>query len=505
MKLSASILKDIDPKAVDVPGDRLLQLPEKVLQFGTGILLRGLPDYFIDKANRQQLFNGRIVMVKSTDRGTSDAFDNQDGLFTLCVRGVKQGVPFKENVILSPVSRVLSAARDWKQVLECARHPQMRIIISNTTEVGISLVEESVELEPPQSYPGKLLAFLLERFRFLGNNEEGGMLIIPTELIPENGKLLREIIFQLARYNHLPQDFMNWLQERIHFCNSLVDRIVTGMPEAGVRKEIEDQLGYEDDLLTVCEVYRLWAIEGDEEIKKLLGFAGADPGLIIEQDIELYRELKLRVLNGTHTLTSGVAFLSGVETVEAATRDPDLGKFMEDLMVREIGPSIPYPVDAEVLERYCGEVMDRFRNPHIRHRWINITLNYSSKIKMRCIPLLLQYYSKNGIFPELFTLGFAAYLFFMKAVRKEHNKYYGEFMGQQYLIDDEMAGLYYRLWQKAPAALWVQEVLSNESLWGTNLSLLHGFEKAVVERLDGLTSGGMRKTLQQIQSKRIIQ
>lgn len=230
MKLSAYTLKSIRSDKVVVPDEDILELPEKVLQFGTGILLRGLPDYFIDKANRMGIFNGRIVIIKSTSRGDTSDFEKQDGLYTLCVRGVQDGQKIEENIINSSISRVLSASHEWEQILECAHNQSLQVIISNTTEVGIKLVNDDFRCHPPVSYPGKLLAFLFERFTAFGGSEKSGFVIVPTELIPDNGKKLESIVLELAHLNGLQDDFIEWLEHCNYFCNSLVDRIVTGMP-----------------------------------------------------------------------------------------------------------------------------------------------------------------------------------------------------------------------------------------------------------------------------------
>src|SRR5436305_8871225 len=194
MILSQYTLKNISNNSVVIPDETLFELPEKVLQFGTGVLLRGLPDYFIDKANRLGIFNGRIVVVKSTAQGDSSSFAKQDGLYTLCVRGIENGKKVEENIIQSSISRVLHAHDEWEQVLECAHDSHMQVIISNTTEVGIQLVNDDIRRHPPTSFPGKLLAFLYERFKAFGGSAHSGMVIIPTELIPDNGKKLESIV-----------------------------------------------------------------------------------------------------------------------------------------------------------------------------------------------------------------------------------------------------------------------------------------------------------------------
>src|SRR5947209_1772141 len=223
MILSRYTLRNINSDKVVVPDEELFELPEKVLQFGTGVLLRALPDYFIDKANRQGIFNGRIVVVKSTSHGDTSAFDKQDGLYTLCVRGLQNGEKVEENIVNSSISRVLTATEQWSEILDCAHNSQMQIIISNTTEVGIQLVHEDIRQAPPKSFPGKLLAFLYERFKAFGGSEKSGMVIVPTELIPENGTKLQAIVLELAHLNSLEDGFIEWLECCNHFCNSLVD------------------------------------------------------------------------------------------------------------------------------------------------------------------------------------------------------------------------------------------------------------------------------------------
>ncbi|HYC29302.1 MAG TPA: tagaturonate reductase, partial [Chitinophagaceae bacterium] len=387
MYLSRYTLKNIT-SGVTVPDDELFELPEKVLQFGTGVLLRGLPDYFIDKANRKGIFNGRVVVVKSTD-GDASAFEKQDGLYTLCVRGVENGNKLEENIINSSISRVLGAKGQWTEVLECAHDPNMQIIISNTTEVGIQLVNDDVRKHPPVSFPGKLLAFLYERYQAFNGSTQSGMVIVPTELIPDNGKKLESIVLELAHLNGLSDEFIQWLEEANHFCSSLVDRIVPGKPSAEDYRSLENELGYHDQLLTMSEAYRLWAIEGGAHVKSILSFASADEGVIIEPNIDIYRELKLRLLNGTHTLSCGLAVLAGCDTVKQAMDSEYMSAFITDLMQNELAPAIPYEADLYTAREFGAKVLDRFRNPHIRHRWMNITMQYSSKMKLRNIPVLL--------------------------------------------------------------------------------------------------------------------
>lgn len=501
MIVSRYTLKNIGG-TVAVPDEALFELPEKVLQFGTGVLLRGLPDYFIDKANRQGLFNGRIVVVKSTSQGDSSAFDKQDGLYTLCVRGLQNGQKVEENIVNSSISRVLSAQEHWEQILECAHNSLLQVIISNTTEVGIQLVNDDIRRHPPVSFPGKLLAFLYERFKAFGGSAHSGMVIVPTELIPENGRKLESIVLELAHLNGLEDEFIEWLEEHNSFCNSLVDRIVPGRPEAGIQSAIETELGYSDSLLTMSEVYRLWAIEGGEHVKNILSFAQADEGIVIEPDIERHRELKLRLLNGTHTLSCGLAFLSGCQTVQQAMEDELVSSYIAQLMQEEIAPSIPCDIEPAAARDFGAKVLDRFRNPHIRHQWLSITMNYSSKMKMRCLPVLLRHYEQTEAVPEAFALGFAAYIYFMKAVSRKGEQYYGELHGQPYLIQDEQAETFYRRWAGLSTASLVQETLRDYGFWEIDLAALPGFQRAVTDFLNTMMNQGMREAMEAVHTKK---
>ncbi|MGE5522004.1 MAG: tagaturonate reductase [Candidatus Dadabacteria bacterium] len=497
MNLSQYTLKNINKGNVEVPNQSIFELPEKVLQFGTGVLLRGLPDYFIDKANKQGIFNGRVVVVKSTSQGDTSAFDKQDNLYTICIRGLEKGKKIEENLVNASISRVLNAQQEWQKVLECAHNKEMQIIISNTTEVGIQFVNDDVKNLPPKSYPGKLLAFLFERYKTFGGSEQSGMVIIPTELIPDNARKLESIVLELAHLNGMEDAFIEWIECCNHFCSSLVDRIVPGKPDPETLKSIESDLGYTDRLLTMSEVYRLWAIEGNDHVKNVLSFAQVDKGVIIAKNIDIYRELKLRMLNGTHTLSCGLAFLAGCETVKQAMDHPLVSSYITNLMQNEIAPSIPYDVDLAMAHEFGNQVLDRFRNPHIKHQWISITMNYSSKLKMRDLSILLKHYEKFESVPELIALGFAAYIQFMKAVFVKEDKYYGEFNRQPYIIQDEKAEFFYTR-KTLPDSELVQQVLADVSIWEMDLNTLAGFRDSVIKKVNLISGSGMNAAIEQV-------
>ncbi|TCC91843.1 tagaturonate reductase [Pedobacter frigiditerrae] len=492
MILSKANLNLITKEDVIVPSANTFELPEKVLQFGTGVLLRGLPDYFIDKANRLGVFNGRVAVVKSTSGATSE-FEEQDSLYTLCIRGIENGQLVSRNIISSAISRVISANDDWNAILEIAKSKDLTVIVSNTTEVGIQLVNESINQNPPVSFPAKVLAVLHERFKALGA-VDSGLVIVATELIPDNGKKLGSIVVELARFNNLESDFILWLQDENRFCNSLVDRIVPGKPDAATLASLQNELGYTDNLLSMSEPYSLWAIEGDAKVAEALSFAKVDTGVVIAEDIEIYRELKVRLLNGTHTLSSGIAFLSGIDTVKKAMTNEQIKSYIEVLMTSEIGPAIPYQVTEQQTTSFASTVKDRFANPSIEHLWINITFQYTMKMKIRILPLLLNHYKLFSSVPEHIAFGFAAYLTFMKVVSQKDGKYYGSYNGIDYLITDDSAS-YFNDTLSSNSSNYPLTVLSDVDFWKADLNLLPGFTQAVNEKHEAIAKNGIAEAL----------
>lgn len=498
MILSKENLDSLHSENLSKPVASVFELSIKVLQFGTGVLLRGLPDYFIDKANRQGVFNGRVAVVKSTGNDTSE-FDQQDALYTLCIRGIESGNPVSENIISSAISQVIAANSNWAKVLELAQSENLQIIVSNTTEVGIQLVSEKIDQNPPSSFPAKVLAVLYHRYQKLGT-QNTGLVIIATELIPDNGKKLASIVLELAKYNNLNEQFIAWLTDENIFCNSLVDRIVPGKPDAENLKALEDELGYKDNLLSMSEPYRLWAIEGSEKVREVLSFAKVDEGVIIAEDIEIYRELKVRLLNGTHTLSSGIAFLAGIDTVKNAMTNDALKSYIDELMAQEIGPAIPYQVNEQQTTAFANTVKDRFANPSIEHLWLNITFQYSMKMKIRILPLLLNYYKKFDTVPENIAFGFAAYLRFLKVDKEEGNKYFGEYNGLNYVITDDSAKYFY---QQSKTEAYVDNVLNDKDFWQADLSTLKGFIDSVKNNYNAIESQGVINALKEIAANKI--
>ena len=481
------------------PPPALFGLPERVAQFGTGAFLRGFVGFFIDEANRKGLFAGRIVAVGSTGSGRDAQINAQDGLYTLVARGVVGGQRHEERRIVASLSRALSAQSEWNEVLALARSPELRLVVSNTTEVGITLDEsDKVDDVPPRSFPAKLARFLAERAQAFEYDRAHGVVVLPCELIENNGDRLREIVLAHVRRWRLGPALERWIEQDVHFCNTLVDRIVPGAPDEVDAAALGDALGYEDAMLTTAEVYRLFAIEQPKtaaSIKALatLGLTGADAGIVVADDITPYRERKVRLLNGTHTISVPLAILCGCETVRQAVEHETVGRYMRRALLDEIVPS----TDAPGAEQFAREVLDRFANPYIRHALIDITLQGTMKMRVRIVPTIARYASLTGRAPASLAFGFAAYLLFMRGEVQEERRR----VGQRVPADDQSTTLR-ALWSRSggdsdPAlARLVDAACGDESLWGTDLRRVPGFANAVAENLTRMVRDGVPAALE---------
>jgi tagaturonate reductase len=455
----------------------LFELPERVLQFGTGVFIRGLIDYFIDKANKEGNFNGRVVMVKSTDAGDINDFRKQDCLYTLLMKSM--GI--EERVLCAGVSRVLDARTEWDSVLACAADPGIRLIVSNTTEAGIALDEKDrVDDAPPRSFPGKLLAVLWARWKALGGSADSGLVIIPTELIPDNATLLKGILNDLARLNGLGADFVRWMNEENDFCNSLVDRIVPGRLPAVEHVAIEDELGYEDPAMIMAETFGLWAIETSRaSTRDLLSFSKSHGGIRIVENIEKYRELKLRLLNASHNLSCAFGYLAGFKTVREAMADPAFDEWMRGLILGEIaGAIVSDMITAEDAREFGSLVLERYRNPYIAFDWLSICVQDTSKIRIRAVPVILQYYKRFGFVGEHIAMGMAAYILFMRG-------------GKGYVVEDDFAENLREKWQRYSGLALVKQVLADDCVWAADLSVLRGFAESVAFAMARLEEKGV--------------
>jgi tagaturonate reductase len=503
MQLSKKTVVQSGLSSLSVPDPAIFELPERILQFGSGVLLRGLIDYFIDKANKEGNFNGRIVVVHSIEKDRPVEHEKQDYLYTHCLRGIQNGQVYEEYIANAVISRVLLALSEWDKVLDCAADPGIEIVFSNTTEVGIVMhADDNLSAFPPASFPGKMLALLYKRYQAFNGDPAKGWTIVPAELIANNGSKLQSIIIELAHLNKMDYEFIDWIENACRFCNTLVDRIVPGKLPPSEQVLVEEKLGYTDGMMIMSEVYSLWAIEtSDPSVKDILSFAKSNPGVIITDDINKYRELKLRLLNGTHTFVCGLAYLAGFETVKDAMQNKVFNRFVYELMADEISPCITGDeITTEQALTFSRNVIERFENPFIEHKWLSITLNYTYKMKARNLFLLLEHYNRNTHVPEHMALSFAAYLLFNKCEPSAGKGYEGTSpAGEKYSLQDDEASLFHELWQHETPEQIAIKILGNPALWDTDLTALPGFADAVIFYLNQFVEHGVANTLNQFQ------
>ena len=488
--LSPALVSTLDARDdLTLPSAAQLALPERAVQFGTGALLRGLVDALLDDANRQGMFGGRVVMIGSTGSGRDRAINDQGGLFTLVVQGLVDGAARREFHVVSSVSRALAASTQWADVLRCAENPELELVFSNTTEIGIVLDETDVATPPgaaaPRSFPAKLAAFLLHRARWARFDPARAPIVIPTELVEGNGDKLRGIVTTLTTGWSVEPEFAGWL-DAVAFCNTLVDRIVPGAPNEEHAAELRGILPYDDGMITIAEPYRLFAIEGDDALRARLRFAGADEGIIVTGSITPYRLRKVRLLNGAHTSFVSLAILAGCQTVREAVAHPAVGAFLRSALFDEIVPS----VDVPGAEAFARDVLARFANPYLEHQLWDITLQGTTKFRVRVVPSILDYVRVTGTVPRALALGFAGFLAFHQGVLHAARRRDGHPVPADAAGDSIQAR-----WRESggdPAALgaFVRSISADTALWGADLAAIPGFVDAVTEHLESIRTDG---------------
>ncbi|MHB1653277.1 MAG: tagaturonate reductase [Desulfitobacteriaceae bacterium] len=475
------------------------ELPERVIQFGEGNFLRGFADWMIHVMNRQGLFNGRVVVIQPLGEAMVKKINEQDGLYTLVLRGIRAGQAVSEEMIITSISRGLSVFSDWEGYLKCAENPKLEFVISNTTEAGIAYSPlDRPEDRPPASFPGKLAVYLYHRFQHFAGDPGKGLVVIPCELIERNGDTLKKIVLQLAKEWGWPGEFCAWIEQHNYFLNSLVDRVVPGYPKDEV-EQLTQHLGYVDNLLDIGELFHLWVIEGPVELKERLPFIEAGLNVIWTPDLTPYRTLKVRILNGTHTSCVPVAFLYGLDTVKEMVDHPLLGRYVEEVIAEEIIPSIDLAVPMQ--EEYTATVLERFRNPYIKHYLLSILLNSTSKFRARVLPSLLEHVQKTGVAPPKLSFSFAALLALYQgkvegSAMRCHRK------DSEFFLRDDFEALNFMqsVWAEcddSPEAVLhlVHKVLANVNLWGRDLTELNGLSKAVAEHLHAIVQEGVGQAI----------
>ncbi len=475
-------------------GYLLKNAPERVLQFGEGNFLRAFADYWFDMANEKAGWNGKCVLVQPIAQGLTQLINRQEGLYTLYLRGRQNGEKVDAKRVISSVSRCLNPyeKQDYDAMMDVAAGEALEYIVSNTTEAGI-VYDPSCRLEdcPPASFPAKLTQVLLHRWRA----GRPGVVVLSCELIDNNGKELLRCVNQYIKQWGLEEGFARWVNGDCTFCSTLVDRIVPGrIRDAAEAARLEDENGYRDALIDVGEVFGVWNIEGPEWLAEKLPFRAAGLNCPVVPDVTPYKKRKVRILNGAHTGFVPGAYLAGYDIVRDCMQDDVILGFMNRMLHEEVIPKLP--LDRQDLEAFAAAVQDRFNNPFINHELMSITLNSTSKWRARNMPSLLEYAQTAGKLPPCLAMSFAAYIAFYSSdiqALTEQGLVCRRPKGNEYTVSDDrwVLEFYYSRRGVSDETL-VHDVMTNEKMWGQDLTLVPGFEQAAAENLRRIRTEGAR-------------
>ncbi|MFY0651744.1 MAG: tagaturonate reductase [Cyclobacteriaceae bacterium] len=464
--------------------------PERILQFGEGNFLRAFANWMIHKMNKEAGFDAGVVVVQPIDRGLAQMLNDQDGLYTLYLNGIKNGQAVSEHEVIDCIQRALDPYTQYDEYLAIAENPDLRFILSNTTEAGISYSEGDLLGDAPaKSFPAKLTALLHKRFQTFNGDSLKGLIIIPCELIDRNGDNLKRIILQYADKWNLEPGFKSWLDEANTFCNTLVDRIVPGYPKSKIDK-ITAELGYKDNLVVEGEQFHLWVIEGPKEVANEFPSEEVGLNVIFTDDMAPYRTRKVRILNGAHTSMVPVSYLYGIETVRESVEDDVIGAFVQKTIFEEICPTLDLP--EEELKSFANDVLDRFRNPYLVHALMSISLNSISKFKTRVLPSILEYHNRKGELPQRLVFSMASLFAFYK--REVGDK-------QIDLNDDQdVLDFFKSTWvgydgSSTSVEKVTKNILAKADFWGQDLAALDGLVTAVSENIKSILDNGMQQAV----------
>ena len=468
--------------------------PVKVVQFGEGNFLRAFVDYMIDIANEQGRFDGDIVLIKPIEFGSTENFHKQDCQYTVSLRGIVDGEAKVLNRQVTSVADIVDTSAEYEKYMGLAEIDTLRFVVSNTTEAGIVFdAEDRFEWNPPKTFPGKLTKFLYHRFETFKGDMGKGLVMLPVELIDDNGIMLKKCVMQLIELWGLSDDFRKWVDEACVFTSTLVDRIVTGYPRDTIEEEWE-KLGYEDRILVTGEPFALWVIESPKDISRELPLPDAGLPVIFTDNQKPYKQRKVRILNGAHTSFVLASYLCGNDIVKQSMDDGDIKNFMVKTIFDEVIPTLTLP--EEELKEFAEAVITRFNNPYVKHALLSISLNSVSKWRARCMPSLLGYVEKFGKLPVHLAFSLAALMAFYTGTEIRGKALIGSRNGQEYEILDDMDVLeFFRDNCRKDSRDFVTAFLGNENFFGQDLNQVEGLTDAVANYLDDIRANGMRAAL----------
>ena len=476
-------------KALNRENVQANKYPERIIQFGEGNFLRAFVDWIVYNMNQKADFNSSVVVVQPIEKGMIDMLNAQDCLYHLNLQGLDKGKEVNSIEMIDVISRALNPYTQNDEFMKLAENPEMRFVISNTTEAGIAF-DPSCKLTdaPASSYPGKLTQLLYHRFKTFNGAADKGLIIFPCELIFLNGKELKKCIEQYIELWNLGEEFKTWFETACGVYCTLVDRIVPGYPRATIN-EILDRIQIEDKMVVQAEIFHLWVIEAPQSIAKEFPADKAGLNVLFVPSEAPYHERKVTLLNGPHTVLSPVGYLSGLNTVRECCEDAVIGKFVKKVMFEELLETLNLP-KAE-LEKFGNDVMERFCNPFVKHFVTSIMLNSFPKFKTRDLPGLKTYLERKGELPAGIVLGLAAIITYYKGGKR----------GEDTIVpndDQAIIDLLAKLWATGCTKTVAEGVLASEMIWGEDLNKVSGLTEKVIGYLNSIQEKGMLETVKGI-------
>lgn len=463
---------------------------ERIIQFGEGNFLRAFVDWIIYNMNEKTDFNSSVVVVQPIENGMIDMLNKQDCLYHLNLQGLDNGTEVNSLTLIDVISRAINPYTENEAFIQLAEQPEMRFVISNTTEAGI-VFDPSCKLTdaPASSYPAKLTQLLYHRFRTFDGDKSKGLIIFPCELIFLNGHKLKEAIYQYIEHWELGGEFRIWFTEACEVYATLVDRIVPGYPKKDIAA-IQEKIGYNDNLVVQGEIFHLWVIEAPGIVAEEFPADKAGLNVLFVPSEEPYHERKVTLLNGPHTVLSPVAYLSGIDIVRDACQHEVIGKYIHKVMFDELMETLNLPKDE--LEKFANDVLERFNNPFVDHQVTSIMLNSFPKYQTRDLPGVKVFLERKGELPKGLVLGLAAIITYYKGGKRED--------GTEIVPNDapEIMELLKSLWATGSTQEVAEGVLGAEFIWGENLNNIPGLAGLVKKYLDDIQEKGMLNVVKEI-------
>jgi tagaturonate reductase len=465
------------------------QYTERIIQFGEGNFLRAFIDWIVWNMNDKTGFDSSVVVVQPIPNGMVEILNAQNGLYHLTLKGIDKGEQVYTTQLIDVISRGLNPYNQFNEYLKLAENPDMRFVISNTTEAGIAFDPENrFDDKPAGSYPGKLVQLLHRRYETFNGAKDKGLIIFPCELIFENGRVLKECINKYIKHWNLSEDFGKWVNEYCAIYNTLVDRIVPGYPRE-TADEIKAKIGFDDKLLVEGEIFHLWVIEAPKTVAQEFPADKASLNVLFVPSEKPYHKRKVTLLNGPHTVLSPVGYLSGLNTVRECVEDETIGAYIHKVMFDELLPTLNLP--ANELIQFANDVLDRFRNPFVKHHVTSIMLNSFPKYKTRDLPGLKTYLERKGSLPEGLVLGLAAIIIYYKGGKRGTD---------EIVIQDDckIINLMQSLWSTGSVEQIAKGVLAADFIWGENLNNIQGLTTKLIYYISEIQDKGMLEVVKNL-------